>query len=358
MLTPKQTHIIERAKDIFGDDKVTQFNDAIIRKLGVTFEIELMDLFTDEQVQELLNDVIYNTADNNLNLKYIVPPFSVLDTKTGVWLNRRRLLDEYLGSSLVGRDGGLAYGNLKVRDNDNGTSQFDSMLCEVLLKWFGLPGGWVFDPFAGGHVRGTMASLIGYHYLGIDLNAEQIAANIKRGQELNLQNVSWVNDDSQNLEKYLTQPYDLFFTCPPYGDLEQYTTDPRDLSVMDYGNFIGVYADIISKAIKLLKPNRFAVIVVADFRDSQGFYRGFVKDTIIAFEQAGMQLYNELILLNAIGTASMRASNTFSTRKVVKVHQNVLVFYKGDPKQIKNLYNLVDSRLPLPKKPKTNDQLF
>jgi len=40
------------------------------------------------------------------------------------------------------------------------------------------------------------------------------------------------------------------------------------------------------------------------------------------------------VLRNAYGTAMLRANLSMTYKKVVKVHQNVLVFVKGDPKQI------------------------
>lgn len=206
----------------------------------------------------------------------------------------------------------------------------------------------VFDPFSGGAVRGLMASLLNYNYIGIDLSAEQIEANKKRALELGLK-ATWICDDALNLDKYIQHnTVDLIFTCPPYGDLEQYTDDPRDLSNMDYEAFKTAYTRIIGLSLDKLRDNRFAVVVVGDFRDKQGFYRGFVADTIKAFELHGAKLYNEAILLNSIGTASMRASNSFVNRKLVKVHQNVLVFYKGDPSLIKTLYKNVDNLLPIP----------
>ena len=53
------------------------------------------------------------------------------------------------------------------------------------------------------------------------------------------------------------------------------------------------------------------------------------------FKDNGLQLYNESVLLEQYGTAPMRAGKQFTAkRKVVKVHQNVLVFYKGDIKTI------------------------
>ena len=71
-------------------------------------------------------------------------------------------------------------------------------------------------------------------------------------------------------------------------------------------------------------------LVVLDIMlpDKNGFYIGFVPDTIKAFEKCGMKFYNEAILLNAIASASMRANGNMKSQKLVKVHQNILVFKK------------------------------
>lgn len=58
-----------------------------------------------------------------------------------------------------------------------GTSIFDPVLCELAYRWFCPPGGKILDPFAGGSVRGIVAAKLGRHYTGVDLRAEQIAAN-------------------------------------------------------------------------------------------------------------------------------------------------------------------------------------
>jgi 1-aminocyclopropane-1-carboxylate deaminase/D-cysteine desulfhydrase-like pyridoxal-dependent ACC family enzyme len=58
-----------------------------------------------------------------------------------------------------------------------GTSIFDPVLTEILYRWFCPPGGRIFDPFAGGSVRGIVAGWHGYHYNGIDLREEQVVAN-------------------------------------------------------------------------------------------------------------------------------------------------------------------------------------
>jgi DNA modification methylase len=75
---------------------------------------------------------------------------------------------------------GAKYG----REELTGTSIFDPVLCELAYSWFSPKGGIVLDPFAGGSVRGIVASKLGRQYIGVDLRAEQVAANRKQGDEL------------------------------------------------------------------------------------------------------------------------------------------------------------------------------
>lgn len=145
--------------------------------------------------------------------------------------------------------------------------------------------------------------------------------------------VEWVVGDS--LEQMANAPdADFLFSCPPYGDLEVYSNNPRDLSNQEWHTFRANYGNIILQSVKRLKQNRFACFVVGDFRDNRGFYRDFVSTTIAMFRDAGCPLYNEAVLNTPVGTACMRVTNQFeSGRKFAKVHQNVLVFCRGDWKK-------------------------
>ena len=97
---------------------------------------------------------------------------------------------------------------------------------------------------------------------------------------------------------------------------------------MSYDQFLTIYENIIKKSCDLLVDDGFACFVVGEFRDKNGNYIGFVADTINAFKKCGMKYYNEGILLNAIASASMRANGNMKSKKLVKVHQNVLIFKK------------------------------
>ena len=88
-------------------------------------------------------------------------------------------------------------------------------------------------------------------------------------------------------------------------------------------------------AIKCLKEDRFACIVAGDVRNKNGFYYDFVGDIKRIFAKNGMLLYNEMILVEPMGTLPQRVQRYMRNRKVGKCHQNVLVFYKGNADNIK-----------------------
>ena len=208
----------------------------------------------------------------------------------------------------------------------------------------------MFDPFAGGSVRGIVAEMLGRKYIGIDLSERQVDANQTNADEFGVC-PAWYCDDSKNADKYLPDGCaDLIFSCPPYHNLEKYSNHPLDLSNMNYSDFLAAYREIISIACRKLKDNRFAVFVVGDVRDSKGAYKDFISQTKQIFKDCGLCLYNEMVLLEPYGTAPMRAGKPFSVnRKITKTHQNILVFYKGDIRKIKetfeNEFRWVDLKL-------------
>ncbi|KAF0193952.1 MAG: hypothetical protein FD166_3618 [Bacteroidetes bacterium] len=341
---------------------------------------EQMDLpeFDMLEMMELLNptDAAATQAAEaraNLQERFIIPPFSILDTRQGYWFDRKRKWislglesDEGRPEELFMARSGQSSGiyNLRNRMREatgqdpswdeilkeakkrgmhvyTGTSIFDPVLTEVVYSWFNIPGGQILDPFAGGSVRGIVASELGYKYTGIDIRLEQVEANIQQGKLLKAERANWITGDSSQMNDLLPESFqaDLVFTCPPYADLEVYSDLDGDLSTMDYDKFLKVYREIISQACGRLREDRFACFVVGDIRDETGIYRNFVSQTIEAFSDAGLVLYNEIILINVAGSLPVRVGRQMAnSRKVGKMHQNVLVFYKGDPKKIKENY--------------------
>lgn len=154
--------------------------------------------------------------------------------------------------------------------------------------------------------------------------------------------VVWENDDSNNVDNYIEDgTQDFVIACPPYLDLEVYSDDPNDLSTMETEAFFNVYNDIIKKAALKLKDNRFAAVVVSDVRGKNGIYRDLTGETKKAMAAGGAQFYNDIVLLNSVGSGAMRARKTMRNRKVTRIHQNVLIFFKGNQNNIKNDFSVL-----------------
>ena len=278
-----------------------------------------------------------------LATRFEFPPFSVLDARSGEWQDRKRAWLSTGIESEIGRADGLtvsghaaSFDYYRVKEgkrattDTQGTSVFDPVLCELAYRWFAPPGGQVLDPFAGGSVRGLIAGLLGFRYHGIDLRAEQIAANeAQRVKVAPTAAIEWRCGDSIDLLDSAPEA-DFVFSCPPYGDLERYSDDPADLSTMEYHTFVAAYRRIILRCAAKLRPGAMACFVVGDFRDKRtGNYRGFVADTVNAFRDVGLPLYNDAVLVTSCGSLPLRVGKQFeASRKLGKTHQNVLVFKK------------------------------
>lgn len=229
---------------------------------------------------------------------------------------------------------------LKMPENQSsvtatGTSTFDPALCEIVYLWFSKKEDSVIDPFAGGSVRGVVASMLGRNYVGVDIRKEQIEANQKNAEDMGIEEPPiWYCGDSIHIQDIAPGKYDFMLTCPPYGDLEVYSDNPSDISNMDIESFDEAYQEIIRKTAEMLHEDRFAVIVVGNYRDKNGFMRDLCGLTIRAMESGGCKYYNDMVYVQTAGSLPIRCGKPFKTsRKIGKMHQYVLVFCKGDPKK-------------------------
>ena len=76
----------------------------------------------------------------------------------------------------------------------NSTSVFDPVLCECIYRWFTKEDDKILDCFAGGSVRGIVASKLKRNYTGIDLSKNQIEHNIIQGKKICDTHIpTWIN---------------------------------------------------------------------------------------------------------------------------------------------------------------------
>lgn len=355
-LTPEQVKAFRLADNKVGELATWDFEKLELETAELeTVELEKFgfddDILTKEKTETTNENPDEEHEQKTLAEKFIIPPFSVFDTRQGYWVQRTSYWEKTIGiSSTQGRGENLIGAPDKPENMKTGfkgiapqTSEFDATLAEVCYKFFCPKKGKIIDPFAGGSVRGIIAQMLGFDYLGFDIRHEQIEQNEMQARQIGVA-PRWICESSLNADGFIEDgTADMIFSCPPYFDLEKYSDDPNDLSNMDWETFKLTYAEIIKIFCKKIKPNRFAVFVVGDIRDKKGFYRNFVDYTKSAFLQNGFELYNDIVLLQQAGTAAMRAEKTFSARrKLIKVHENVLCFFKGNPSKIKEDFRITD----------------
>lgn len=323
-----------------------------------------------------------SAPESSLFDRFIVPPFSILDSRKGYWQDRKKKWYELMGDLGDSRKDTLVtsleikYKDLYQRTREHrkelglsfkdyidkyvsqedlekeqakivaqGVSIFDPVVSEVMCRWFTpKQGSKIFDCFAGDTAKGLVFAECGHSFVGIELRSEQVEINNKiiadRGKD-----IRYICDDGQNVAQHIEpESQDLLFSCPPYFDLEVYSDLPNDASNQGtYEDFIQVLDNGFSGAVGCLKNNRFAVIVVGDVRDKKtGFYYDFCGDIKRIFKQNGMRLYNEIILVEQTASTALRASRYMDSRKVAKTHQHILVFFKGDPKNIKREFERIE----------------
>ena len=318
-------------------------------------------------------------AESSLFDRFVVPPFSILDTRKGYWQDRKKKWYDLIGDMGESRNDTLVtsleikYKDLYQRTREHrkelgisfkeyiekyvpkedleheqskivaqGVSILDPVMAEIVCRWFGLKDGRAFDCFAGDSVFGFVLAYLGNDFTGVELRQQQADLNNERVADMTAR---YICDDGQNVAQHLEpESQDLLFSCPPYFDLEVYSDLPNDASNQgSYEDFIQILKNAFTGAVGCLKQNRFAAICVGDVRDKKtGFYYDFCGDIKRIFKEAGMKLYNEIILVEQTASTALRAARYMENRKVAKTHQHLLVFFKGDPKKIKSEFPKIE----------------
>jgi hypothetical protein len=325
------------------------------------------------------DDTQNSQAENSLSDRFVVPPFSVFDARMGYWQLRKKIWRRIIGDMGQSRQSTLVkslelrykdlytrsmkhrkelgitfkeyldkYVSDEVKEHEEkkvltqGVSILDPVMAEIICKWFCQEHGKTFDCFAGDSVFGYVSAYLGYDFTGVELRDEQAALNNERVQGMTAR---YICDDGQNVANHIEpESQDLLFSCPPYYNLEKYSDLPNDASNQGtYEDFIAILKNAFTASVRCLKNNRFAVICLGDIRNKDtGYYYDFCGSIKNIFREAGMNLYNEIILIENPASAALRASKCMESRKVVKTHQNILVFYKGDTKRIRDNFKKIE----------------
>ena len=229
----------------------------------------------------------------------------------------------------------------KGKSFNGNASVLDPVACEVILR-FCMPNGGrrVYNPFGGGVQFGFVSGSYGYEYTASEIRQNQCDANNAICQDLS--SATWVQSDSSTYEP--EGKFDLCFTCPPYYKVEKYidyegVIPEGELNNMPtYAEFRDLLFAGYTKAIDALEDDRFFVVMTGDSRDKNGAYYGCEAEHELFFRDQGLHIYNKIVYLECEFTRLAHAKRTLDYRKFPKREQKILMFYKGNMKNIKGAF--------------------
>jgi hypothetical protein len=238
--------------------------------------------------------------------------------------------------------GEQGFANVVTGHSHNGNaSVLDPVACEIVLRFF-MPtdGKRVYNPFGGGVQFGFIAGAYGYEYVASELRHNQCDANNELCKDFGT--AKWVQSDSSTYHP--EGMFDLIFSCPPYYRVERYIDYDGQPpageinSLSTYDEFREALFAGYRIGIEHLNDNCFFIVMTGDSRDNKGAYHCSEAETELFFKNEGLSVYNKIVYVEGAFTRLAQAKKTLNMRKFPKCEQKIIVAYKGDMGEIKNLF--------------------
>jgi len=218
---------------------------------------------------------------------------------------------------------------------------FPAALARRIIECFLPPQGCVvLDPFCGLGSTVLAAHAMGRVGIGLDINADYIAAAKRRLGEC--EEGCWlVAADAANLLQHVEPAsVDLVVTSPPYWNIltrrrsadrkatRNYGDDPDDLGrIDDYRQFLSALAKVFQKVKLAMRPGAYCVVVVMDLRQGNQFY-ALHSDLATAMQKVGFLLDDTIIWDRRQEYNYLRPLGYPAVFRVNKAHEFVMVFQK------------------------------
>ena len=229
---------------------------------------------------------------------------------------------------------------LKVFDNSTrnqnvrwkgAISMFPKQILDQLLDFYTEQGDWFFDPFAGHNSRMEPSFLKGRNYVGYDISHDFMEFNRQVRDKMlknNPKNIQLVlkEQDSRTIDEP-DNSMDFVFSSPPYWNIEWYGDEPEQLGKQTYENFMKDITEIYAHCFRVLKPGKFCIININDFR-KDGVYYSYHVDTINALKSVGFKQYDMVIMKYGNAMRKSFPNQIWEEKLIPKIIEYLPVFYK------------------------------
>lgn len=198
------------------------------------------------------------------------------------------------------------------------------------------PGELIVDPFAGGGTIAVECALRHRRSISIDINPQALIVAQKKLDAL----IGSLFEEPPNLNAQLlilgdarriplkSECADAVVTDIPYADMIRYSDLPGDLSTIeDYDQFLIELGNAFDEIRRVLKPERYTAIFVADYRIARSrLILPIHADVILLMQERGFELF-DLYVWRYYRSGGFRPFGA-KPYQAMNVHSYVLVFFK------------------------------
>lgn len=253
-----------------------------------------------------------------------------------------RWLKSFVGDHAQSRSNSKFAGGAFFSNASASASVFHPHLAAALVKGYTQRGDTIVDPFAGGGTRAVVAAALGRRYVGTELRQEEAERVQQRLAADNLQGLAKVHvADAASFDWPIASSAAALITCPPYWQLEKYSSDTADLSAAPlYEDYLRRLRSVLIQARRALKPDALVVIVAAEIRHPTTRELLDLPGDIIRLAQRSMRAWLADRITVTAGSSlqlSRSASRFDRTRLTLPVSETVIVLQLGRSRGDKSL---------------------
>jgi len=118
---------------------------------------------------------------------------------------------------------------------------------------------------------------------------------------------------------------------PPFPELYQYSSDPRDMSnCANYNEGMEQYQFVVNEIARLLKPGRLTAVHCMDLKNGTMYQRDFPGDIIRAHEKAGLNFFCRITVWKEPLSVARRTRMRGLTHKMITADSSVCRVVGGD----------------------------
>lgn len=229
-------------------------------------------------------------------------------------------------------------------------SQFPIAIGLFVVKMWSEPGDLICDPCFGRGQRVVLSTGLGRDYIGFDICKkfyDEVISNVKnlrkssledQGPEHETDTSYFATLNNRKIRLYLKDAKtihlpdnsaDLFFTSPPYWDIEFYDDNPEQLGYKkSYQEFLDGMKKISEHGFRVLKPGKYLAYLINDFRKGGKFYL-YHRDLCNILEEVGFLPHDIVIYrLSKHALGAIFATQLEEQKRTAKCHEYILVFKK------------------------------